>query len=144
VKVGAARRLAPLPLLLAAALAGCDVGGSVPRCTLDPAELQVTTNACQAIGVALISGTAFSWGECGAACPRPWTITVRWTNRTTGATGEQQLGWHTSSCYPFGSSCGPDPFNLSVPVGQGTNEIELAADEGDGYTACTVVLSGGC
>lgn len=132
-------------LLLAATLAGCNVGDGVPRCTLDAAELQVSGITCGGPGVAVVSGTAFSYGECGAACPRPWTITVRWTNRTTGATGEQALGWHTSSCWPFsGSACGPDAFSLDVPVAPGTNDVVILADEGDGYTACQVLQLPGC
>jgi hypothetical protein len=119
---------------------GCNVGDDRLACTLDPAALVLTQAPLTPPGCAVsLAGRAFSdHAECGVACPRPWTVKVRWSNRTTGAGGAQAVAWVPGgSCWPFfSSSCGLSAFSLDVPLAAGANDLLIEADEGDGFTAC--------
>jgi hypothetical protein len=121
-------------------LAGCDVGKDRLRCTLDPAAIAVTGSGAVCAASLALGGTAFDYGRCGAPCPPPWAVTVTWRNLTTGESGTVPGTFHTSSCWPFAATaCHGADFGATVPLAPGLNQIELEADEGDGFTACTVV-----
>jgi hypothetical protein len=84
-----------------------------------------------------VSGIAFDYGRCGVACPPPWTVRVRWRNLTTGETGEGLGSFTTSTCWPFSAtSCQGATWSIDIPLAPGLNQVELEADEGDGFTAC--------
>jgi hypothetical protein len=130
-----------LAALLAVAITGCDLGHDRLGCTLDPAAIEIggtVPPVCAAS--ALVAGVAFDYGECGAPCPPPWTVRVTWRNLTTGEAGEVPGTYHASSCWPFAStSCQGATWSVDVPLATGLNQVELEADEGDGFTACRIV-----
>lgn len=139
----------PLAALLAIAAAGCDLGDDRLRCTLDPAAIELggTISPVCAASVS-VGGVAFDYGECGAPCPPPWTVRVTWRNLTTGDAGEVPGTYWTSSCWPFSATaCQGASWSVEVPLAPGLNQVELEADEGDGFTACRtteVVRLDGC
>jgi hypothetical protein len=122
------------------ALAGCELGGDRLRCTLDPAAIVVTGSTTVCAASLVLDGRAFDYGRCGAPCPPPWAVTVTWRNLTTGAAGVVPGTFQTVSCWPFyATACSGADFGASVPLAPGLNQIELEADAGDGFTACTSV-----
>jgi hypothetical protein len=136
------RRLvhAALVAALLLPLAGCDVGTDRLRCTLDPASIAVTGSGAVCAASLALDGRAFDYGRCGAPCPPPWSVTVTWRNQATGESGKVPGTFHTVSCWPFyATACSGADFGATVPLAPGLNQIELEADEGDGFTACTVV-----
>ena len=125
-------------VLLLVSAGGCNLGGDRLRCTLDPASIGISLPpAVSCVDTVAVGGTAFPYGECGVPCPPPWVVKVRWRNLTTGEAGEVSGTYQVMSCWPFGTtSCQGARWSVDVPLAPGTNQVELEADEGDGFTAC--------
>jgi hypothetical protein len=123
---------------------GCNLGSDRLRCTLDPAQIELTGTLAPSCAASVgFSGLAFSYfsgAVCGEPCPPPWTVQVTWRNLATGETGQVPGTFQTTSCWPLAATaCAGPSFGVTVPLAIGTNRIELEAEDGDGFSACRTI-----